>query len=254
MIAVVGITSIVSWVFVPEPEPPEPEPEPFAGVWSELRRRLHELNAHSAFAWLLLSRLLFFMGLGTMDNFLVLFLRDGLRETEPEARATGVLGVVLLTALLTSVPGGRAADRFGKLRVVAVAASLGLLSAVLMATAGSYVQLLACALLLGLGVGLFAASDWAAAIDLIPDARAPGLYMGLNNVATAGGGALATLAAGVALDLSGFGAVFGRMASFFAISLLVLGVAASRAARVARGGPTSETSAPALELVGVGEP
>lgn len=246
MVAVLVVTSLVSWVFVPEPEPPEPAP--FAGAVSEVRQRLRELSQHSAFGWLMLSRLLFFMGLGTMDNFLVLFIRDGLGASDPEMRATGVMGVVLLFALFTSIPGGRAADRFGKLRVVALAAGLGLLAAALMATASSYGQMLAYAVFLGVGVGLFASADWAAAIDLLPDQRSPGLYMGLSNVATAGGGALATLSAGVALDLSGFGAVWTMMGAFFALSLCVLWIVRSRVST-----PTPEAKAPSQrnELVSV---
>ena len=91
-----------------------------------------------------------------------------------------------------------------------------------MMSAQTYVLVLIYAIFLGLGVGLFTAADWAVAIDLIPDKSAPGLYMGLSNVATAGGDALATLSAGIALDLVGFRGVFAMMAIFFGICLFVL--------------------------------
>jgi MFS family permease len=90
-------------------------------------------------------------------------------------------------------------------------------------------MLLAGFALLGLAVGIFTASDWALAIDLIPDPRMPGLYMGLTNLATAGGDALASFSAGVVLDsfnrmqpLLGYSAVFVMMACYFALSSVAL--------------------------------
>ncbi len=224
IVAVVSLSSLVTWLVVKEsPAPAMPQ---FGGVMRELSQRLGELSARPAFIWLMLSRLFFFMGLQAMDNFLQLFLRDGLGESDPELKTTGVLGVVLIVALLTSVPAGWAADRYGKLRLVALAGGLGVLSALLMmsvqASAQAYVLVLIYAVFLGLSVGLFTAADWAVAIDLIPDKSAPGLYMGLSNVATAGGDGLATLSAGIALDLVGFRGVFAMMAIFFGISLFVL--------------------------------
>ena len=221
IVAVVSISSLVTWLVVRESSASSAMP-PFAGVIRELSQRLGELSARPAFIWLMLSRLLFFMGLQAMDNFLQLFLRDGLGESDPELKTTGVLGVVLIVALLTSVPAGWAADRYGKLRLVALAAGLGGLSALLMMSAEAYVPVLIYAVFLGLAVGLFTAADWAVAIDLIPDKSAPGLYMGLSNVATAGGDGLATLSAGIALDLVGFRGVFAMMALFFGLCLFVL--------------------------------
>ena len=193
IVAVLLATSLASWVFVAEPIPTESEP--FPGIGTEVRRRVGELGERPAFMWLMLSRLLFFMGLQAMDNFLQLFMDKGLHEADPELKTTGVLGAVLVTAVLTSIPAGWAADRFGRLRLVAMATFLGVVAAVLMVFAQSFVQTMAFAGVLGIGLGLFTAADWAAAIDLIPDLRAAGLYMGLTNVATAGGDALATLSA-----------------------------------------------------------
>ena len=220
IVAVLSLSSLVTWLVVKES--PAPAMPPFEGFMRELSQRLRELGARPAFVWLMLSRLFFFMGLQAMDNFLQLFLRDGLGESDPELKTTGVLGVVLIVALLTSVPAGWAADRYGKLRLVALAGGLGVLSALLMMSAETYVQVLIYAIFLGLAVGLFTAADWAVATDLIPDKSSPGLYMGLSNIATAGGDGLATLFAGIALDLVGFRGVFAMMAIFFGICLFVL--------------------------------
>ena len=219
--------SLMTWVFVRETPPPPPEA--YGPVWKEVRRRVRELRGKPAFLWLMGSRLLFFMGLQSMDNFLQLFIGQGLGDDSPEGKTTIVLGTVLILAVLTSVPAGWASDRFGRLRLVATGTCLGLGSAVLLVFAQDFTQVVAFASLLGIGLGLFTAADWAAAIDLVPDVRAAGLYMGLTNVATAGGDALATLSAGVALDVVnqlapgyGFRAVFALMGLYFLLSVVVL--------------------------------
>ncbi len=225
---VLAAMSLLTWVFVRESPPPPPES--YGPVWKEIRRRIGELRGKQAFVWLMGSRLLFFMGLQSMDNFLQLFFRQGLGDDSPEGKTTIVLGTVLILAVLTSIPAGWASDRFGRLRLVAAGSCLGLGSAVLLVFAQDFVQVVAFATLLGVGLGLFTAADWAAAIDLVPDARAAGLYMGLTNVATAGGDALATLSAGIALDVVnqiapgyGFRAVFALMGIYFLLSVVVLG-------------------------------
>lgn len=225
---VLAAMSMMTWLFVRESPPPPPES--YGPVWNEVRRRIRELRGKRAFVWLMGSRLLFFMGLQSMDNFLQLFFRQGLGDDSPEGKTTIVLGTVLILAVLTSIPAGWASDRFGRLRLVAAGSCLGLGSAVLLVFAQDFVQVVAFATLLGVGLGLFTAADWAAAIDLVPDARAAGLYMGLTNVATAGGDALATLSAGIALDVVnqlapgyGFRAVFALMGLYFLLSVVVLG-------------------------------
>jgi MFS family permease len=219
--------SLTTWFFVQESPPPPPES--YGPVWREVRRRIGELRGKQAFLWLMGSRLLFFMGLQSMDNFLQLFFRQGLGDDSPEGKTTIVLGTVLILAVLTSIPAGWASDRYGRLRLVATGTCLGLVSAVLLVFAQDFIQVVAFATLLGVGLGLFTAADWAAAIDLVPDARAAGLYMGLTNVATAGGDALATLSAGIALDVvnqvapgNGFRAVFALMGLYFLLSVVVL--------------------------------
>lgn len=241
IMVVLAVFSIAAWFAVREQRPPEAVP--FEGVLREVRTRLRELSQRSAFAWLMLSRLLYFMGLQAMDNFIQLFLKGdqvdgGLAESDAEFKTTIVLAAVLLTALITTVPAGWLADRYGKLRLVAAAAALGLIAAAVLMTSQSFVQVVIFAAVLGVGVGLFTAADWAVAIDLIPDQRAPGLYMGLSNVATAGGDGLATLSAGIALDLFGYRAVFAMMAVFFGLSLVVLPVVRARLAAAQAPPPT----------------
>lgn len=231
------LMSAVTWFTVHEE--PLRESQPFSGVLRELGSRLSELRMRPAFMWLVFSRLFFFMGLQAMDNFIQLFLGKGLGEPEPELQTTVVLASVIVVAAVVSFPAGWVADRYGRLRLVAVAGGLGVVSGLLLLFSQSFIQVVIFTSILGIGLGLFTVADWAVAIDLVPDQRSPGLYMGLTNLGQAGGDALATLSAGIALDVFnriqpglGYRAAFGMMAIYFLMSLVVLAVVRSRIRRM----------------------
>ena len=232
---VLSVVAIVSALSTPERPPPPAEDR--VTVMEELKTRADELRSRPGFAWLMLSRLFFFMGLLAADNILLFTVRERLGIEQAGGPTSLALGVLLIVAATTSVPAGWMSDRFGRRRLVFVACGFGVLASVILTFTFSYPQLVFAMIVMGLAVGMFTAADWALAIDLIPDPRAPGLYMGLTNLATAGGDAVSTLTAGVLLDvfnrvqpLLGYTAVFGVMAVYFVISGLVL----LRVPRVAR--------------------
>ena len=229
IVAAVVLTAVAIVSALSTPEGPPPPVEDRRAVADELRTRVGELRSRPGFAWLMLSRLFFFMGLLAADNILLFTVRERLGMEQAGGPTSMALGVLLIIAAITSVPAGWMSDRFGRRRLVFVACGFGVLASVILMFSFSYPQLVAAMAVMGLAVGIFTAADWALAIDLIPDARAPGLYMGLTNLATAGGDAVSTLTAGVLLDafnraqpLLGYTAVFGIMAVYFAISGLVI--------------------------------
>ncbi len=155
------------------------------------------------FVWLLVSRLFVLIGLTTLLPFGVFYIQNAL-GMGADAAATAVnplLGILLLAALTTSVPGGRVSTRIGRKPVIFAAVASGALSAALMAIVPSYGLLLVAIVPLGVCLGVFLAVDWALMTDIIPKAES-GRYMGISNVVTAGSGLLANasgalLAAGV---------------------------------------------------------
>ena len=229
IVAAVVLTAVAIVSALSTPEKPPPPVEDRRAVADELRTRVGELRSRPGFAWLMLSRLFFFMGLLAADNILLFTVRERMGMEQAGGPTSVALGVMLIIAAITSVPAGWLSDRFGRRRLVFIACGFGVLASVILMFSFSYPQLVAAMAVLGLAVGIFTAADWALAIDLIPDARAPGLYMGLTNLATAGGDAVSTLTAGVLLDafnrvqpLLGYTAVFGVMAAYFAIGGLVI--------------------------------
>ena len=221
VLLMVAITSALTIHEDPLAERPE-----FTGIVHELRTRFAELKSRPGFSWILLSRLFFFMGLLAADQILLFFVRERLDMSENAGLyVTMALGVLLVVAGAVTIPAGWMSDRMDRRRLVLASCSVGVAASLVLLLTTNYPMLLVGFALLGVAVGIFVSSDWALAIDLIPDPRAPGLYMGLTNLSTGGGDALASLSAGVVLDtfnsiqpLLGYTAVFSMMAVFFALS------------------------------------
>jgi MFS family permease len=164
-----------------------------------------DILAERNFLWLLVSRLFVLIGLTTLLPFGVFYLQNavGMARDDAATAVNPLLGILLLVALLTAVPGGRISGRIGRKPVIYTAVLAGAISAALMALVPSYPLLLVAIVPLGLCLGVFLSVDWALMTDIIPKAES-GRYMGISNVVTAGSGLIANasgalLAAGVIL-------------------------------------------------------
>lgn len=144
--------------------------------------------------WWLLNRFLFWFALLTLRSFLINYVEQVIGLSAEEAqRVTGLLGAVLggLTFLIV-LPSGYIADRVGRrplLMLAGVAASVG---AFALLAARSVPVMFGAGLFVGLGGGLFITSSWALATHLVPKDQAA-RYLGITNLATAGGSAVARL-------------------------------------------------------------
>jgi MFS family permease len=80
-------------------------------------------------------------------------------------------------------------------------------------------------LVLGAGIGMFLAVDWALLTDLVPKASA-GRYMGISNVATATAGLVGLAIGGLVIDLTNVALGEGagpRIAFALSVPLLTIG-------------------------------
>lgn len=175
-----------------------PAPSPLAALRSAFRV---DLRGHPAFGWWFANRLLFWTGFLLLNTFLLLYVIGVLGRTESDAQRlvsqlSAVLGGLLAVAALAS---GWLSDRVGRRPM--------LLTAGLVSAAGTAVVLggrdtapvLVGAAVIGLGVGMFLSANWALITDIVPGAEAA-RYLGVANIATAGGSAVARLLGGLLID------------------------------------------------------
>jgi len=158
-----------------------------------------DVRAKPEFIYFLVSRLLIFMALATLQTFALYFLRDVIRVDNP-ATATANLVVAIGIGMLAVVyPAGILADRLGRRPVIMVSGLLGACGVLVLLFATSYTIVLGGGAIIGIATGGFVSANWALATDLVNKGE-EAKYLGLTNLATAGGSALARLI-GPAIDL-----------------------------------------------------
>jgi len=151
------------------------------------------IGANRTFIWFLASRLLILMAFTTIQTFALYFLRDVVGVDSP-AQATARFSMVAVAGMLLVVyPAGRLSDRIGRRPLVLSAGLLGALGVVLILLfQHSYTVVLLSGGLVGISFGAFMSTNWALATDLVAKGE-EARYLGLTNMATAGGAALARL-------------------------------------------------------------
>jgi len=152
-----------------------------------------DVRANRDFVWFLVSRLLILMAFTTLQTFALYFLKDVAGVASP-ATAMAQFSIVVVACMLAVVyPAGRLSDRLGRRPIVVASGLLGALGiALIFLFQHNFTAITLSAGLVGISVGAFMSTNWALATDLVArgeEAR----YLGLTNLATAGGAALARL-------------------------------------------------------------
>ena len=230
---------------------------PIEGQFRSLREMLGKTFGiplrNRPFVWLMVSRLLIFMGFGGLQNYAYfyfdnVFFRHNAKATA--IAASTLLGIAIGVAALVSWPASRLSDRTGRRPLIFAAGLFGAVGSLVLVFShfqwlpASLVEPLAATLkvpdlaaqatlaglVIGVGLGVFFSVDWAFIQDVIPP-RAGGLYMGFSNIATAGAGIMAVAVGGPLLDLfnrgtpilglpGGFPVVFGLFVAWFVVGSL----------------------------------
>ena len=235
------ITMLITVIFVPD----RPAPE----TTLTLRERAFsawgtDLLAQRDYVWLLISRLFVLTALVSLQAFAVFFLENA-HDMAPDDAQTAqfpLIVTVAVAALLSAVPGGWISSRIGRKPVLYVAIGLGIVGAVVFATAPSYWMLVAAAVPIGICSGVFLGVDWALMTDIIPKA-ASGRYMGISNIAVAGAGPIAATVGGVAVFLASLASLGPDLAyrGIFVLMAVELVIGALALRRVTE--PARDTSA-----------
>ena len=151
-----------------------------------------DVRANPDFVFFLISRLLIFMALATIQTFALFYLKDVVGVTNPATATADLLIAAGIGMLVAVYPAGFLADKIGRRPVVVSSGLLGALGILVIFFSPSYGYIIFGGAILGIATGAFMSSNWALATDLVArgeEAR----YLGLANLATAGGAALARL-------------------------------------------------------------
>jgi Na+/melibiose symporter-like transporter len=159
-------------------------------LFASLAHTARHVTANRGMVWFLVSRLLVYMAFTTIQQFAFYFLQDVIGVADP-AGATARFTVVAVAGMLVAVwPAGYFSDRVGRRPISFAAGMIGAAGIAAIAVFRDYTTVIWAAGLIGLAMGAFNSANWALATDLVP-AGEEARYMGIANMATAGGGALA---------------------------------------------------------------
>jgi Na+/melibiose symporter-like transporter len=251
-IAVVLVTTMLATVFL-VPDRAAPVEKGFQSFGELLRKTFGVPFLNRPFVWLMVSRLLIFMGFGGLQNYAYFYFDNVFFHNN--ARATAIaastlLGIAIGVAALVSWPASRLSDRSGRRPLIFAAGLCGAVGSLVLvfshyqwvpdsvvAPLASFLrvpdlaaQATLTGLVIGVGLGVFFSVDWAFIQDIIP-AHEGGLYMGFSNIATAGAGILAVAVGGPLLDFfnhrglilglpGGFPVVFALFVVWFVVGSL----------------------------------
>jgi Na+/melibiose symporter-like transporter len=171
-------------------EKPAVREKPNFSPFKEFASTIKEAAGNRDIVWFLLSRLLVYMAFTTIQQFALYYLRDVLNVTDA-AKATARFTIFAVIGLLvTAWPAGHFSDKIGRKPLSAGAGILGAAGIVIILLGRSYNATLGAAVLIGMAIGAFNSANWALATDLVPKGR-EARYLGIANMATTGGAALA---------------------------------------------------------------
>lgn len=151
------------------------------------------------YVWWLLNRYLFVIGLTTMRVFGFFFIQDYLRFDNPAQVIGDLIAAIGLVVGLVAFPVGWLGDRIGRRWLMMAAMALATLTMPFLLWVGNTAQLWLVGAGLGIAAATFQSVGWAMAMSLIPTASA-GRYLGLANIANAGGSLTARLVIGLLID------------------------------------------------------
>lgn len=220
IVALLLVTMLVTVLFVPDRS--GPVLDSFSSPWEVVRATFTTPLAYPNFLWLMASRLLILMGIVGIQSFTLFYFSDIFFHGDSRATTsatTAVVGLVILLAIIVTLPAARVSDRIGRRPLILAGGTIAA-TGILVLVFGGYrwvpaavltplaavlglpelvAQTLAAGLLIGAGLGAFLSVDWAFITDVIPTDQA-GLFFGFSNIATAGSGIIARFIAGFLLD------------------------------------------------------
>ena len=196
---------------------------------------LKRSNWPRGFGWWFVNRALFWAAIIALNSFVIFYMEDVVGMTFSEAsRLFGDLSVVLgVSLLIITIPAGRLSDRLGRRPIILAACVVAVAGNLLLLFSRTRPVLILGGAALGMATGVFLSASWALATDLVPRGMAA-RYLGIANIATAGGSFLARLAGGAFIDPINrlTGTVEAGYLTLYSLTLVAFAVAAFAVTRL----------------------
>jgi MFS family permease len=199
------------------------------GIFASLRVHLDKsVRQNRPFVWWIISRLAALVAINNIAVFLLYFIQEKLSLPVDEAvELAGLLPMILGGfIILFGLGAGWLSDRFDRRLLTAIGGVIGAIGVAVMVVGTALPVMYVAAAIIGLAYALFNVASWALGTDIIPRERA-GEFLGLQNLAGAGAGAIGAYIGGTIADHSGYVlmmAMFGVMFLLSAVTTLFIRV------------------------------
>ncbi len=196
------------------------------GVWASVRLSMGGQGSgdNASFTWWVINRLAFLVGSTNLASFVLYFLQERFTHLEGAAAAGPTAMLVMFVGvaiLISSIPAGWLTDKLGKKPVCAFSGVLATLGTVVVIASVDMTMLYVGGLLVGIAIGFFYSASWAIGTTLVPKKEA-GRYLGIQNLAGAGAGAVGAYIGGPIGDGIGFTVLISIFGFLFLVSTLAL--------------------------------
>jgi len=197
----------------------------YLGAWVGIGR---EARQQGSFIWWVINRLLFLAAVASIQGFAQYFLSDVLHVPNAATMTTLLMAAVAVFLIPSALVGGYLADRIGRKRLVALSGLIAAVGTLLLLLSTNIPMVIVSGCIIGIGAGVFMATNWALGTDLAPPEEA-GRYLGISNLAGAGAGIVGSGIGGPMADFFnglrpglGYLVIFALYAALFLLSVAAL--------------------------------
>jgi len=191
-----------------------------AGIFASLAVHLDStVRKNTPFIWFVISRLAALTAVNNIAVFLLYFTQEKFDLPTSEAvELAGLLPMVLGGfVIIFGLIAGWLSDRYDRKMLTALSGVIGAVGVGIMILGPNIPMMYVAAAVIGLAYALFNVASWALGTDIIPKERA-GEFLGLQNLAGAGAGAIGAYIGGVIADQSGYILMMAMFAAMFLLS------------------------------------
>ncbi len=190
------------------------------GIFASLSVHLDQTVRQSrVFIWFIISRLAALVAINNISSFLLYFFQE--KFDLPAKQAVSLAGQLPMVlggfVILFGLLAGWLSDRFDRRILSAVGGLIGAVGVAVMIFGPNIPTMYAAAAIIGLAYSLFNVASWALGTDIIPKERA-GEFLGLQNLAGAGAGAIGAYIGGTVADQSGYVLMMGMFGVMFLLA------------------------------------